>query len=138
MRVSDRSKRRARALQLLYTMEVVGQDDQHAASRGLARLTGPEPQVHDESRALVDGVLAHQDAIDQLASRAAEHWRFDRIASVERNILRIGIHELMVGVVPPKVVLDEAIWLAHRFAGAKAPGFINGVLDRVARDLGRL
>ena len=44
----------------------------------------------------------------------------------------------MLGVVPPKVVLDESIWLAHRFAGPKAPSFINGVLDRVARDLGRL
>lgn len=138
MRVSARSKRRARALQLLYTLDIIGHEDPHAASSGLARLTGPEPQVHDESRALVDGVLAHQAAIDRLASQAAEHWRFDRIASVERNILRIGIHELMVGVVPPKVVLDEAIWLAHRFAGAKAPAFINGVLDRVARDLGRL
>jgi transcription antitermination protein NusB len=138
MRLSDRTKRRARALQLLYALELLGERDVHAASSGLARLTGPEPMVHDEAIALVDGVLAHRDAIDRLASAAAEHWRFDRIASVERNLLRLSIHELMVGVVPPKVVIDEAIWLAHRFAGAKAPGFINGVLDRVARDLGRL
>ena len=57
---------------------------------------------------------------------------------IERNILRIAIHELRRGDVPAKVVIDEALWLAHRFAGPKAPPFINGVLDRVARDLGRL
>jgi N utilization substance protein B len=132
------SKRRARALQLLYTLETVGDGDQAAASSGLARLTGPEPELHEEAVHLVEAIILQRETIDRHASRAAEHWRLDRIASVERNILRLGIHELMLGVVPPKVVLDEAIWLAHRFAGPKAPAFINGVLDRVARDLGRL
>jgi N utilization substance protein B len=134
----NESKRRARALQLLYALETVGGGNQDAASSGLARLTGPEPDLHEEAVALVEGVMLQRDAIDAVAARASEHWRFDRIASVERNILRLGIHELMVGVVPPKVVIDESIWLAHRFAGPKAPSFINGVLDRVARDLGRL
>ena len=138
MTLRNETKRRARALQLLYALETVGDGDQAGASSGLARLTGPESDLHEEAVALVEGVVLQRDEIDRLAAKAAEHWRFDRIASVERNILRIGIHELMVGVVPPKVVLDEAIWLAHRFAGPKAPSFINGVLDRVARDLGRL
>ena len=62
----------------------------------------------------------------------------ERVAIIERNILRLGIHELMAGLLPAKVVIDESLWLAHRFAGPKAPPFINGVLDRVARDLGRL
>ena len=53
-------------------------------------------------------------------------------------LLRLGVAELLVGVTPPKVVLDESIWLAQRFAGPRAPGFVNGVLDRVARSLGRL
>lgn len=136
--LSRRTKRRARALQLLYAIDTTGDGDQLAAASGLARLTGPEPELHEEAVALVESVLAQRGAIDRLAEGAAEHWRLDRIACVERNILRLAIHELMVGVVPPKAVLDEAIWLAHRFAGPKAPAFINGVLDRVARDLGRL
>jgi N utilization substance protein B len=87
---------------------------------------------------MVHDVLDHRADIDRRAEGAADHWRFDRIALVERNILRLGIHELLVGALPARVVIDESLWLAHRFAGPKAPAFINGVLDRVARDLGRL
>ena len=61
-----------------------------------------------------------------------------RIAVVERNILRIAIEELRDEAVPVRVVIDEAVRLAHWFGGARAPGFVNGVLDRVARSLGRL
>jgi len=64
--------------------------------------------------------------------------RIERIAAVERNILRLGIHELVLADVPPKVAIDEAVQLAHWFGGAKAPAFVNGVLDRVAKQLGRL
>jgi N utilization substance protein B len=109
-----------------------------AAWRGLARLTGPEPGVLDAARALADAVLAQQPALDRLAQAAADNWRLERIAAIERNILRLAIHELLEGVTPPRVAIDEAIWLAQRFGGARAPGFVNGVLDRVARDLGRL
>jgi N utilization substance protein B len=62
----------------------------------------------------------------------------NRIAVVERNILRLGILELRRGDVPPKVAIDEAVRLAQWFAGARAPGFVNGVLDGVAHALGRL
>lgn len=132
------TRRRARALQLLYARDRAPDVEAQDAFRGLARLTGPEPGVLDEAQALADGVLAHVTELDRLAQSAAENWRLDRIAAVERNILRIGIHELMVGVTPPRVVLDESVWLAQRFAGGRAPAFVNGVLDRVARTLGCL
>jgi N utilization substance protein B len=61
-----------------------------------------------------------------------------RIAVVERNILRLAIQELTEASVPPKVAIDEAVRLAHWFGGAKAPGFVNGVLDRIARTAGLL
>jgi len=77
-------------------------------------------------------------ALDRHAAVAAENWRMSRIAVVERNILRLAIQELTDGEVPPKVVIDEAVRLAHWFGGAKAPAFVNGVLDRVAHSLGRL
>lgn len=132
------SKRRARALQVLYAIDTTGDHDVELAASGLARLTGPEPGVLGEAQALVSGVLAQRETLDRYAQAAAENWRLDRVATIERNILRIAIHELLLGVLPPRIVIDEAIWLTHRFAGPRAPAFVNGVLDRVARDLGRL
>ncbi len=131
------TKSRARALQLLYACEVTGTEAVRAGA-GLARLTGPEPVVFDGAEALVAGILSTRDILDRLAADAAENWRLDRMGVVERNILRIGIHELRAGSVPAKVAIDEAVRLAHWFGGPKSPAFVNGVLDRVAHTLGRL
>ena len=132
------TKARARALQILYSMEVTSDLVLGDAVSRLARLTGPDPLVYDQAEELAQAVLAERAELDRHAADAADNWRLDRIAAVERNILRIGIHELLRGAVPPKVAIDEAVHLAHWFGGAKAPGFINGVLDRVAHSLGRL
>ncbi|MEO8635214.1 MAG: transcription antitermination factor NusB [Gemmatimonadales bacterium] len=131
------TKARARALQILYSYEIGTADLQETVSR-LARLTGPDPAVYDQAEALVQAVVRDRDELDRQAASAADNWRLDRIAAVELNILRIGIHELMLGAVPPRVAIDEAVQLAHWFGGAKAPAFINGVLDRVAHAVGRL
>lgn len=131
------TRARARALQLLYACEITGNGSVEAAG-GLARLTGPEPRVLDGAETLASGVLADREALDRLIQGAADNWRMERIGVVERNILRLGIHELQVGETPPKVVIDEAIRLSQWFGGPKSPAFVNGVLDRVARTLGRL
>ncbi len=131
------TKARARALQILYSMEMGTSTLDDAVTR-LARLTGPDPSVYDQAEALADSVTREKDELDRHAADAAENWRLERIAPVERNILRIGVHELLVGAVPPKVAIDEAVQLAHWFGGAKAPAFVNGVLDRVAHAIGRL
>ncbi len=132
------TKARARALQLLYSMEVGGDGGLDQAVTRLAQLTGPDPRVYDQAELLARAVLQEQGELDRHAADAADNWRLDRVAAVERNILRLGIHELLRGEVPPKVAIDEAVQLAHWFGGAKAPGFVNGVLDRVAHSLGRL
>jgi N utilization substance protein B len=131
------TRARARALQLLYACEITGVASADAVG-GLARLTGPEPRVLDDAEALASGVLADREGLDRLIRGAADNWRFERIGVVERNILRLGIHELQLGAAPPKVVIDEAIRLGQWFGGPKTPAFVNGVLDRVARALGRL
>jgi N utilization substance protein B len=133
------TKSRARALQLLYAWELRG----HAPpvtqlATGLSRLTGPEPRVLDRAEALASGVVEAVESLDGEAARASENWRLSRMAVVERNILRLGILELRQGEVPPKVAIDEAVRLAHWFGGSRAPGFVNGVLDRIAHALGRL
>lgn len=132
------TKARARALQVLYSMEVGSGLALVDAVTRMAHLTGLDPKVYDRAESLARAVLADRERLDERAADAADNWRLDRIAAVERNILRIGIHELLTGEVPPKVAIDEAVQLAHWFGGAKAPAFVNGVLDRVAHSLGRL
>ncbi len=142
--IRSETRARARALQLLYAWETQRASDETVKRRadivgtGVARLVRPGPRVMDQAEALVAAILADLPAIDRLAGDAAENWRLDRIAAVERNILRLGVHELKAGDVPPKVAIDEAVQLAHWFGGGRAPAFVNGVLDRVARALGRL
>ena len=134
------TKGRARALQLLYAWELTGAPVVAEAATGLARLTGPEPRILERAEALVTGVVEFLDVIDRAAAVAADNWRLSRIATVERNILRLAIYELQRAdpAAPPKVIIDEAVQLAHWFGGARAPAFVNGVLDRVARELGVL
>jgi len=132
------TKSRARALQLLYAWELRGRTPVAQLAIGLSRLTGPEPRVLERAEALAGHVVESVDSIDAEAARASENWRMSRMGVVERNILRLGILELRLGEVPPKVAIDEAVRLAHWFGGSRAPGFVNGVLDGIAHALGRL
>lgn len=135
--VRDETKGRARALQLLYAAE--SQDRPVLAMvPGLARITGPEPTVLALAEELAGGVARDREALDRILQVATENWRLERLGVVDRNILRIGAFELSTNRVPPRVAIDEALWLAHHFGSPQSPGFVNGVLDRVARDLGRL
>jgi N utilization substance protein B len=138
MTLRPETKSRARALQLLYAWELQGAPPMPAVATGLARLTGPEPRVLDRAEQLASDVISNVGQLDADAARASENWRLSRMAIIERNILRLGIHELRSGEVPPKVAIDEAVRLAHWFGGARAPAFVNGVLDGIARALGRL
>lgn len=131
------TKGRARALQLLYAAETQKLDVDEVVP-GLARLTGPEPTVLDFAERLAEGVDRGREGLDRLLAAATEHWRVERLAVIDRNILRIAAFEIESRAVPPKVAIDEAVWLAHRFGTPESPGFVNGVLDRVARNLGLL
>jgi N utilization substance protein B len=132
------TKSRARALQLLYAWELRRGTPLPVLAGGLSRLTGPEPHLLDRAEELAAGVVANLESLDAEAARAAENWRMSRIAVVERNILRLAILELRRGEVPPKVAIDEAVRLAHWFGGPRAAGFVNGILDGIARAAGRL
>ena len=129
---------RARALQLLYAWETRGRPPLRHLVPGLARIARPGPRVLDHAEALAQGVADGVDALDARIERAVAHWRLDRLGMGERLVLRIGTYELMRGEVPPRVVIDEALWLTRRFAGEEAVALVNGVLDRIARELGLL
>lgn len=132
------TRARARALQLLYAWEIDGRAPVEELLPGVARITGSPPGILIEAMALAAGVVARREEIDDAFGRAASNWRIERLALVDRNILRLGVFELMSGAVPPKVAIDEALYLAHRFGGVQSAAFVNGVLDTVARALGRL
>lgn len=73
--------------------------------------------------------------IDNLISKLSENWKLDRLASVDRGILRLAVSELRLGTAPPKVVIDEALELAKKFSSAESPAFLNGVLDAAYKQL---
>ena len=136
LRVETRA--RARALQLLYAWETDGRPDLERLLPLLRRLAQADGAVYRQATELARGVIAEHAALDAVFAEAAAHWRLDRLALIDRNILRLAVYELRHGLVPAKVAIDEALWLAHRFGGRQSPAFINGVLDQVARSLGRL
>jgi N utilization substance protein B len=128
-----RRKARECALQLLFAQErgpmraeAVTAFWEEAAAPDLAR---------DYAERLVDLVAEHRDAIDAVIARAAENWTLDRMSRVDRNLLRVAVCELFyVPDVPLRVALDEAIEIAKRFGGDDSGRFVNGILDRVARE----
>src|SRR5207302_7709840 len=81
---------------------------------------------------LIDGVHANQPRIDALISEVAENWRLDRMAAIDRNILRLGAYEMLYcPEVPTKVAINEALELAKRYSTAQSSRFVNGILDRL-------
>ncbi len=84
---------------------------------------------------LFEGALAQVESNDKLVTKLSANWRLDRLAAIDRNILRLAIYELRAGTAPPKVVIDEAIELAKKFSSAEAPAFLNGVLDAALKSL---
>ncbi len=140
MAIRAETRARALALQLLYAWDQVA--DAAASPRALwARvlpLVSAAPGVRDRALALAEATVAARPRLDAALEQAADRWRLERLAVVDRNVLRLAACELDGGVTPPKVVIDEAVRLARWFGGPKSPGFVNGILDRVARDQGRL
>ena len=87
------------------------------------------------SLALLDGVVARKDAIDEALKAAATNWRLSRMTPVDRNVLRLGAYELLFDSSNPplEVVINEAIELAKRFGSEDSPAFVNGVLDQIGK-----
>jgi transcription antitermination protein NusB len=124
-----RSKARKRALDLLYEAELRGEPvlellDQRAAEAS--------PPVVPYAAQLVRGVQEHRERIDELLSAHAEDWTLDRMPAVDRNILRIGVYELLwADDVPDGVAISEAVQLARSLSTDASPAFVNGLLARL-------
>lgn len=132
------TRTRARALQMLYAWESQGRPPLELVAHGFPDEPGLTTGDRNAAARLALAVADEADALDRDIADVAQNWRLERIGMVERNILRLGLHELKRPDLPAPVAITEAVKLAHWFAGEKAPAFINGVLDALARRLGRL
>ena len=129
-----RHRARRLALQALCCIDVQGREAAEGVGEFIADSREP-PETIDAARGLLEGVLADRDACDLLLARHARRWNLERLALVDRNILRLAVHELRAGTVPFKVVITEALKLAQEFSTAESPRFVNGVLDAVAHEI---
>lgn len=84
---------------------------------------------------LFEGAVVEADVADKLVSNLSENWRFERLAAVDRNILRLAVFELRFGTAPVRVVIDEALELAKKFSSEGSPAFLNGILDAANKSL---
>jgi N utilization substance protein B len=100
---------------------------------------GPGIDESDFVNALVKGTIKNMPTIDVLIEKCAPEWPLDQVTAIDRNVLRLGIYELMhgnYGEVPPKVAINEAIELAKTFGGESSARFVNGVLGTIYREMG--
>ncbi len=133
------TRARARALQALYAWEMRGGEgnlekvatqvwDDMSITADERRVAGP----------LVRFVAQRQRELDDELADVTTNWRLERVGAIERCVLRLGAAELTIGETPPRVVIQEGVTLAERFGSAASAKFVNGVLDALARRMGRM
>jgi transcription antitermination protein NusB len=136
MAQQKRTKARERALQALYQIDVASTDLDEALSRFWRSFEPVEREVREMAEALVRGVAEHRREIDDAIEAVSTNWRLDRMAKVDRNILRLAVHELAHRPdVPVKVAINEAIELGKKYGSESSGAFVNGVLDKIASGL---
>ncbi len=132
-----RRKSRELALQMLFQLDMGHQDPDKVRQTFWSERTDLDEKVRQFSDELFRIACERREEIDPLIERNAEHWRMDRMAAVDRNLLRAGVAEFLGFPKTPKpVVINEALEIARRFSTPESVQFINGVLDSVARELG--
>jgi transcription antitermination protein NusB len=136
--VGSRTRAREAALQALYQLDTSGGSPAEVLNGIVAHfgeeLDGEAVRFADE---LVRGVQSERQTIDDVIQKASTNWKLDRMARVDRNILRLGAYEILRrGDVPVKVTLNEAVELGKKFGSEESSSFVNGVLDRIAHTQG--
>jgi N utilization substance protein B len=133
--LSTRRKSRELALQALYQWNITRQDPSLILDQQKVNFS-PADEEDEFAQQIIVGVLEHYNHIDELIEKFSEHWRLDRISIIDRNILRMAIFELLFREdIPPRVTLNEAIDLGKRFGSEDSSAFINGILDRIQKEV---
>jgi transcription antitermination protein NusB len=132
------SRGRARALQALYAWDLRENEDLLRISALIWDDLAVATDEREFAMTLLRVVASDGAALDTELAEVTTNWRLERIGAIERCVLRLGAAELQSGVTPPRVVLQEAVRLAERFGSEQSARFVNGVLDALARRMGRL
>jgi transcription antitermination protein NusB len=130
--MTRRSRGREVALQVLYQVEQNSGVPAEEIRRFIERRLLADRKLCEFTDGLIAGVKEHQAQIDEMISQVAENWRLDRMAAIDRNILRLGAYEMLFCPdVPDKVAINEALEMAKRYSTAQSSRFVNGILDRM-------
>jgi len=131
MNVKKRSRGRELALQFLYQVDLLG-PDVLSDLLGFLRDEEPDTETARFAENLVRGTVERRDEVDVMIQAVAQNWRLERMAAIDRNVLRLGAFEMLfVPDVPPKVSINEAIELGKRYSTQNSGAFINGILDKI-------
>lgn len=133
----SRTKAREQILQLLYLIEQSKMPILDAIAFFQKNF-----EVHEQElpfiRSRFEGIATQMEEIDKKIAKSSEHWKMNRMPKVDRNILRLGVYELQFCEdVPVSVIINEAIELGKKFGDVNTPKFVNGILDKIAKELGR-
>ena len=131
--MAARSKARKRALDILFASELRSEDPVVALERAIEAGEGP---TNDYTTTLVRGVVEHRERIDEVLTTYSKGWTLGRMPAVDRNVLRIGVYELLWGDddVPNSVAVSEALHLVQDLSTDDSPAFVNGLLGSIQRD----
>ena len=132
---------REAAAQFLYSRDISPGEDSSAEAESLAQfwtIRTAKENVRSFGNALISGVLQHIDEIDPILEGASENFSLDRFATIDRNILRVAVYEILhTSDVPVPVVINEAIEVARRLSNTESAKFVNGILHRVSKECAR-
>ncbi len=130
-----RRKGREIALQVLYQIDITGQDPERALETYYKHLNIEDENAFSFGKELVRGVVAHREELDRIIQKYTPHWPLERMNLTDKNILRIALYEFLYRPdIPPVVSINEAIELAKIFGTDESPGFVNGVLDQIYKN----
>lgn len=129
-----RHKSREFALQMLFEWDIARQKPARIQQHFWKSARAAD-STRTFANQLFEGAVTEAGSSDRLVETLSENWRLDRLAAVDRNILRLALYELRSGTAPPKVVIDEALELAKTFSSAESPAFLNGILDAARKKL---
>ncbi len=132
------SRARGRALQALYAWDVRGQEGLERVATAVWDDLAIGPEERKFASQIVGVVMRQGADIDRALTEVTANWRLERLGAIERCVLRLAAAELIRGETPPKVVIQEAVRLAERYGSAQSARFVNGVVDALARRMGRL
>jgi N utilization substance protein B len=136
--MGKRRKARESTLQILFQLEF-NDGELENIFQSFWQEKKAEKKIKDYSRWLAEGIVSHREGIDQLIQSVSENWRIDRMALVDRNVLRIAVFELLYEEdLAPAIVIDEAIEISKRYSSEEAATFVNGILDAARKKIEKM